>query len=100
MLRSSRPLTTIKAKNPQQRFEAIAELIEEWRPDLLVVGQPLHPDGQSHEMTEHCIKFARKLRGRFSLPVHMVDERYSSETEDDADAAAVILQQYLDALKN
>ena len=87
------------------RFAAIAELIAQWRPDALVVGVPFHPDGAEHENTRRARRFARQLQGRYGLPVHEVDERYSttaalSEGARDADAAAaaIILNQYLQTL--
>ena len=87
------------------RFAAIRRLLDDWRPDALVVGVPLHPDGGEHENTHRARRFARQLRGRFGLPVHEVDERYSTtealaggETDADAAAAAIILQQYLRSL--
>jgi putative Holliday junction resolvase len=86
-----------------QRFAAIEQLIREWQPDALVVGVPVHPDGAPHENTRRAQRFARRLQGRTGLPVHQVDERYStvqakSEGAQDVDAAAaaVILQQFLD----
>ena len=78
-------------------------LIEQWQPELCVVGLPRHPDGTAHELTVRALRFARQLEGRFNVPVNVVDERYSSVVvEDDADgniddaAAAVILQQWFD----
>lgn len=86
------------------RFVQIKRLIDEWAPDALVVGVPFHPDGAEHEVTMRARRFGRQLEGRFGLPVHEVDERYSSvEAESggardvDAEAAAVILQQFFDA---
>ena len=55
-----------------------AALIDEWRPDALVVGVPCHPDGAPHENTLRARRFARQLHGRFRLPVHEVDERYTT----------------------
>ena len=65
-----------------------------------VVGIPRHPDGQPHEMTNRCERFARQLEGRFHLPVNRIDERYSSAVIDsdadfiDDEAACIILQQF------
>jgi putative Holliday junction resolvase len=84
------------------RWPLIAQHIERWQPDALVVGVPYHPDGAAHENTALAKKFARQLHGRFSLPVFEVDERYStteakSEGAKDVDAASacVILDQFL-----
>lgn len=72
------PLATIDAADKKTRYAAIAELIREWRPALLVVGLPLYLDGTEHELTRLARKFARELGGRFELPVELVDERLSS----------------------
>ncbi len=95
------PLTTVAAEG-DARFEAIGKLIAEWRPDALVVGVPFHPDGAEHENTRRARRFARQLHGRFRLPVHEVDERYSTTealaegaADADAAAAAIILNQFL-----
>lgn len=101
----AQPLKVISAIDNAARFGAIAALIEEWRPARLIVGLPSHPDGVEHEMSARCRRFANQLHGRFNLPVELVDERYSSaviqakrgEVIDDR-AAAIILQQYFDAL--
>ena len=72
------PLTTIDTPSADTRFAAIAVLVDEWHPALLVVGLPVHMDGNEHEMTERARRFARRLEGRFRLPVEMVDERLST----------------------
>jgi len=84
------------------RWPLIAQHIERWQPDALVVGVPYHPDGAAQENTALAKKFARQLHGRFSLPVFEVDERYStteakSDGAKDVDAASacVILDQFL-----
>jgi putative Holliday junction resolvase len=104
LLRRAIPLKTVAAEG-DARFAAIATLIAEWQPDALVVGVPFHPDGAEHENTVKARRFARQLHGRFRLPVHEVDERYSttealSDGAKDADAASavIILDQYLRAL--
>lgn len=53
-------------------------LLEEWRPDLLVVGLPLNMDGSESDMSARARKFANRLHGRFGLPVELFDERLSS----------------------
>lgn len=106
LLRQAQALQTLTEQG-DARFAAIAKLVAQWQPDELIVGLPLHPDGAEHDLTARSRRFARQLHGRFGLPVHLVDERYSSVEAAslgargaglDAAAAAVILQQYLDAL--
>ena len=43
------PLSTISNESRNTCFAAIAQLIEEWQPVLLVVGLPSYPDGSEHE---------------------------------------------------
>ncbi len=88
LLRVARPLTTIAAEANAARFAAVAALIGEWQPDLLVVGHPVHADGAEHALTARAERFARQLEGRFGLPVAHVDERFTSVAAEDALAAA------------
>jgi putative Holliday junction resolvase len=98
---SATPLATLAAEG-EARFEAIGRLVREWQPAALVVGVPRHPDGAPHDNTRRAERFARQLAGRFGLPVHEVDERYTTTeahslgaTDADAAAAALILEQFL-----
>ncbi len=88
LLRVARPLTTIAAEANAARFAAVATLISEWQPDLLVVGHPVHADGVEHAVTARAERFARQLEGRFGLQVARVDERFTSVGAEAALAAA------------
>ena len=116
MLKVAHPLTTINAEENDAKFTQIGALIKEWRAALLVVGLPMHMDGETHLLTQLSKKFAQRLEGRFNLPVVMVDERLSSveaaqnlnaagikgmkqKAMLDAVAAQTILQSYFDGLK-
>ncbi len=98
------PLQTIAVEG-DARWAAIARLVAEWQPDALVVGVPFHPDGAEHDNTRRARRFARQLHGRFGLPVHEVDERWTTTealaagaADADAAAAAIILDQHLSTL--
>lgn len=104
LTRQATPLRTLTAEG-DARFVAIGRLIDEWQPDALVVGVPVHPDGTPHDNTRRAQRFARQLHGRFGLPVHEVDERYSTTEaaaggarDLDAASAAIILEQFLRTL--
>ena len=115
LLATANPLTTIDNESNEIRFQIISELIKEWQPKLLVVGLPLNVDGTEHAVTQLCKKFARRLNGRFNIPVVLVDERYSSVEASsllnqtaikgraqkailDQVAAQTILQSYFDSI--
>ena len=115
-LRTAHPLPAIAATGAA-RMAAIARLVDEWRPERLVVGLPLGSDGGAHRLARKVAQFASELEARFRLRVAQVDERYTStEAESrvreafgarraarasrarqlDSYAAQLILQQYFD----
>ena len=103
LTKQAQPLTVLRSSDNLTKFNAIARLLDEWQPDICIVGVPYHSDGTPHEMTQRCRRFANQLHGRFGMSIELVDERYSSavlpQTRDewiDAQAAAIILQQYFD----
>lgn len=107
LTRHARPLTILVSATRQQRFQAIEQLLAEWAPDIVVVGLPLTLDNQEQYASLQARRFANQLHGRFGVKVELVDERGSSleaqqilgtNAPDDAMAAAVTLQRYLDAL--
>ncbi|MEK7708759.1 MAG: Holliday junction resolvase RuvX [Pseudomonadota bacterium] len=80
MLGIARSLMTIDSEVTERRFAVIAQLIETWKPVLIVVGLPMNSDGTAHEMTQLSQRFARRLTGRFNIKVVLQDERYTSQT--------------------
>ena len=84
LLGSAAPLATIDAEKNDIRFAKIAELILAWQPGALIVGLPCNDDGTPHEMTALSRRFANRLKGRFNLPVLLVDERYTSAAASSA----------------
>ena len=117
LLGIAHPLTTINAEANDERFRIISELIAQWQPVQLVVGLPLSLEGEEHALTLLSKKFARRLNGRFNLPVALVDERLSSVEASqtlkelgiggrkqkpmlDQVAAQHILQSYFDGLEH
>ena len=59
-------------------WNEIERLRREWRPDGLIVGDPMSLDGGDQPIRKIAQAFARELRVRTNLPVVMVDERSSS----------------------
>jgi putative Holliday junction resolvase len=75
---TAQPLRVLKARDGVPDWQQIAALIDEWKPDALVVGLPLNMDGTPSDMSARAEKFARRLEGRYRLAVHCVDERLST----------------------
>lgn len=76
--RTATPLDTIRARGAKPDWSAIDRLIAAWKPDALVVGLPLDMDGTEQWITDRTRRFAKRLRERSGLPVHLADERLST----------------------
>ena len=74
----ARELCVLKAQNGVPDWTQIERLLKEWQPDAIVVGLPLNMDGTPSEMSARAEKFARRLHGRFQLPVFTHDERLTT----------------------
>ena len=76
---TANPVTTLSYVKHKPDWGKIEQLIDEWKPDTLVVGLPYQMDDQEAELAARAKKFARQLEGRFRLPVDMIDERLTSK---------------------
>lgn len=75
---TANPLITVTAVKHKPDWVSISKIIEEWRPDLLVIGLPLHMDGTEQDMTQAARRFSNQLNGRYQIPIALMDERLSS----------------------
>ena len=110
------PLMTInRDKYFWDKFE---QLFKDYQIELIVLGYPLKEDGSRSSSTELIEKFKTELEKRKSIKIELVDERYSSSIAKerilesvpskkkrrnknlvDMNAAAVILQDYLEMIE-
>lgn len=74
----ARALAVIDVHQGKPDWSSIDRLHSEWRPDGLVVGDPMTLDGGDQPIRVRAHAFARELRARYALPVVLVDERSSS----------------------
>jgi putative Holliday junction resolvase len=79
---SARALRVIEHTDAGPAWPQIDALHSEWRPDALVVGEPLTLEGEVQPATQRARRFATQLRQRYGLPVTLVDERSSSKEAD------------------
>ena len=100
------PLKALKNND----WKGIKQVLDEWKPQILVVGLPLSMNGEDQEMSAPARRFGRRLEGRFSIATMMVDERLTtreayqiaieqqnkkSKQELDCLAAALITESWL-----
>jgi putative Holliday junction resolvase len=71
------PLTTLQSKD-QKLFAQISDLVSEYEPIALYVGEPLNLSGESSSSADKARSFAEQLHEAFQIPVTMIDERLST----------------------
>lgn len=114
VLRTARALRTIRRSRAEQDLAEVRREAEEYEVGLAVLGLPLNMDGSEGASARLARAFAPRLEEALGVPVELFDERLSTfeaesrlreqgysarEQKDlvDAEAAAVILQGWLDA---
>ena len=111
LTQTATPLTVVVAEHGVPDWNDIAVILDDWKPDIVVVGLPLHEDGSMSEMAERAKKFGQRLHGRFGVQIAFIDEyhstrearehlNYRGKASDlsgrlDATAASVILERWL-----
>ncbi len=76
--RTATALPSLKARDGIPDWQQIEALIDEWRPDAVVVGIPLNMDGSESDMSRRARKFGNRIHGRWGLPFYPADERLTS----------------------
>ena len=71
------PLTTLQSKD-QKLFAQISDLVSEYEPIALYVGEPLNLSGENSYSADKSRAFADQLQEVFNIPVTMIDERLST----------------------
>lgn len=76
---SARALKTVAACGGEPEWPHLDALIGTWQPAALVVGLPLTLDGGEQAVSRGARRFAARLGARYGLPVHLADERHTSQ---------------------
>ena len=75
---TAQALPAFKAQDGIPNWESIGKCLQEWQPDIAIVGLPLNMDGSEQELTHRARKFANRLQGRFGIKVELQDERLTT----------------------
>lgn len=114
LLGQARPLGMLSAGTARQ-WPQLDAWLAEWTPAALIVGRPVDKDGSRQPILAAAERFMRQLEQNYQLPVHSVDERYTSVAaqselkarrraglhgrartgEEDAEAARLITEDWL-----
>ena len=76
--RTSSPLEVIFNKNNATDWKRIHLIVEEWKPELILVGKPLNMDGTDSDIMLTVNNFFKKLNKITNIPCEYVDERLTS----------------------
>ena len=104
---TSSPLQIIYNDHEKTNWNEISILIEEWNPDLILVGKPLNMDGTESDIMKKVDKFLNKLEKISKVQCEYVDERLTTfearemlgenKVDDvDAHAAKILIDNWFD----
>ena len=107
---TSSPLHVIQNKDNKINWNEISIVLDEWKPDLILIGKPLNMDGTDSEIMKKVDKFFQKLKSTYEAEYQYVDERLTTfeareilkENEKDfvdANAAKILIDQWLNIYK-
>ena len=110
----ARPLLTLKRASKKEDFAGLAALCREQQIEKIIVGLPKTLRNEEGPQARRVRRYADELQAALNLPIDFWDERFSSvDAEErlaassrkmrakgdiDSAAAAIILQEYLNAL--
>ena len=77
---TANPVTTLGMVKHKPDWRRIEALLDEWKPEAIVVGHPFEMTDREANNAAAAKKFARQLHGRYRLPVHLADERLTSRS--------------------
>jgi putative Holliday junction resolvase len=104
---TSSPLQIIFNKDNKTNWISISSLLDEWKPDLILLGKPLNMDGSESEIMKKVDKFYKELKSIYDTDIEFVDERLTTfeareilkdEKHDnvDAHAAKILIDNWFD----
>ena len=107
---TSSPLQIIFNKDNKTNWISISSLLDEWKPDLILLGKPLNMDGSDSEIMKKVDKFYKELKSIYDADIEFVDERLTTfeareilkdEKHDnvDAHAAKILIDNWFDINK-
>ena len=103
---TSSPFQIIFNQNGKVNWDSIDSLLEEWKPELILIGKPLNMDGSESEIMKKVDKFYKKLKSIYDAEFEYIDERLTTfEARDimkdykkdnvDAHAAKILIDIWL-----
>ena len=107
---TSSPLQIIYNDHEKTNWNEIRMLIDEWKPDLILIGKPINMDGTESEIMKKVDNFFKKLQKISNNKCEYIDERLttfeakeilgeSKVAEVDAHAAKILIDNWFERSK-
>tara|TARA_A200000113_G_scaffold101100_1_gene90578 strand:- start:1904 stop:2296 length:393 start_codon:yes stop_codon:yes gene_type:complete len=107
---TSSPLQIIYNDHEKTNWNEIRMLIDEWKPDLILIGKPINMDGTESEIMKKVDNFFKKLQKISNTKCEYIDERLttfeakeilgeSKVSEVDAHAAKILIDNWIERSK-
>ena len=75
---TSSPLHVIQNKDNKINWNEISIVLDEWKPDLILIGKPLNMDGTDSEIMKKVEKFVKHLKTIYDAQYEYIDERLTT----------------------
>ena len=69
---------SINAVDGQPNWRELDTIINEWNPNLFVVGDPFNMDGSRSKIQDLSDRFSKSLNKRYDINIEKTDERLTS----------------------
>ena len=107
---TSSPLQIIYNDHEKTNWNEIRMLIDEWKPDLILIGKPINMDGTESEIMKKVDNFFKKLQKISNTKCEYIDERLttfeakeilgeSKVAEVDSHAAKILIDNWIERSK-
>lgn len=77
--KTATPLTTLRSKNQKINWIKIKKILQEWKPDKIIIGLPIDMNGKKLPITKKVYKFSNHFKKKFNLSVELEDERLTTK---------------------
>ena len=106
---TSSPLHVISSIDNKVNWNEIIILLDEWKPELIIVGKPLNMDGTDSEIMKEVDRFFLKLKNIYDAKYEYIDERLTTfearqilddkKSLVDANAAKILIDNWFEQNK-
>ena len=76
--RTASTFYSLKANEGKPRWAELDEIVDDWKPSLFVVGDPLNMDGTRSKIQDLSDRFSNSLNKRYDISIEKSDERLTS----------------------